>query len=402
MSLSLKQRAEEILRENDRGRYTIPSSRLYPHQWAWDSGFAAIGWGHIDLERACQEVESILEGQWEDGRIPHIQFHNPDPDYFPGPESWGREKSSTISNPPVWTMAAERLLQIGADETRVRRWLPALEASHRFLVQHRDPLDWDCIATCHPWENGQDNSPAWDGPMESIDPEEAPAFQRVDTAKVEDASQRPTEIQYKRYMALVHRFTKNGFKIANFAVYDPFFTTLVILAEEALQRIADQLGEPSQAGSRAVKLRAGLTLRLWSPDSGRYRYYDAHNNVYHDTYTSGSLAPVLLGTEIVGYDQMLAALRKDFSSVFGIPTVAPRTHDFDPVCYWRGPTWINMNWLFTRALGEPLLDSTLALVEKSGFWEYFHPDTGKGLGTDRFTWTAALILDLIAQRESAS
>jgi len=397
---SLKHRAISILKNNDRGSHTIPSGHLYPHQWAWDSGFAAIGWAYIDIQRACLEIESILDGQWEDGRIPHIQFHNPTPEYFPGPASWGHEKSSSISNPPVWTIAAERLHQLGADPARIKSWLPRIEASHLFLGTQRDPLGWKCIATCHPWENGQDNCPAWDAPMEAIDPEEAPPFQRVDTKKVKDASQRPTEIQYKRYMTLVHRFTKNGFQMANFAVYDPFFTTMVILAEEALARLAKDLGVPSQAGERAKELRAGLAEHLWSDELGRYRYYDARSKRYGENATSGSLAPVLLGADMPGQARMLESLRTDFSAPFGLPTVVPQSPDFDPVCYWRGPTWVNMNWLFSSVLGQDLVDSTLALVEKSGFWEYFHPHTGEGLGADDFTWTAALVLDLLASRDA--
>ena len=396
---SLRVRAEEILRENDRGSYTVPSSRLYPHQWAWDSGFAAVGWAQLDMDRACLELETLLAGQWEDGRVPHIQFHTHSPDYFPGPESWGCETSSTISNPPVWTIAAERLFQLGAPPERVRSWLGACERSHQFLGRERDPLDWGVIATAHPWENGQDNSPAWDKPMEAIDPELAPVFQRVDTTKVEDASQRPTDSQYKRYMALVHQFTQNGFQLADFAVYDPFFTTLVILAEEALHRMSQTLGFPCQAQERAQRLRAGLRQHLWTPDLKRYRYYDTRGREYVDTYSSGSLAPVLLGEGVDGFQAMKASLESDFQTNFALPTVAPSSSDFDPVCYWRGPTWINMNWFFISVLGQPLRETTLDLVARSGFWEYFDPFTGKGLGTDRFTWTAALVLDLLPPKE---
>ena len=38
--------ARAILARNDRGRYTIPTSGLYPYQWNWDSAFAAVGIFH--------------------------------------------------------------------------------------------------------------------------------------------------------------------------------------------------------------------------------------------------------------------------------------------------------------------------------------------------------------------
>ena len=63
--------AAAILRRHDRGTYTVPSSELYPHQWAWDSAFAAIGWAHIDPNRGLLELETLLAAQWPDGRVHH-------------------------------------------------------------------------------------------------------------------------------------------------------------------------------------------------------------------------------------------------------------------------------------------------------------------------------------------
>ena len=40
---ALIQQAQEILRTNDRGGYTVPTARLYPYQWNWDSAFVALG-----------------------------------------------------------------------------------------------------------------------------------------------------------------------------------------------------------------------------------------------------------------------------------------------------------------------------------------------------------------------
>ena len=37
------QNAVEIITRNDRGGYTVPTSKLYPHQWNWDSAFTALG-----------------------------------------------------------------------------------------------------------------------------------------------------------------------------------------------------------------------------------------------------------------------------------------------------------------------------------------------------------------------
>lgn len=50
--------AKAILALNDRSTFTIPTSGLYPFQWNWDSGFAALGFAHFDIDRALVELET--------------------------------------------------------------------------------------------------------------------------------------------------------------------------------------------------------------------------------------------------------------------------------------------------------------------------------------------------------
>ena len=47
----LAERARQVLRANDAGRWTKPSPAQYPHQWNWDSGFASLGWAAFDPRR---------------------------------------------------------------------------------------------------------------------------------------------------------------------------------------------------------------------------------------------------------------------------------------------------------------------------------------------------------------
>jgi glycogen debranching enzyme len=78
--------------------------------------------------------------------------------------------------------------------------------------------------------------------------------------------------------------------------------------------------------------------------------------------------------------------------------------EFHEARYWKGPTWVNMNWAIIQGLerygetelADDLRRRTLALVERAGFSEYFSPRTGAGYGADEFSWTAALTIDLAA------
>ena len=79
------QEAINIIKMNDRGDYTVPTNRLYPYQWNWDSVFTALGIWHFNKSRAWLEIMTLLDAQWKNGMIPHIVFRHDDPDYFPGP-----------------------------------------------------------------------------------------------------------------------------------------------------------------------------------------------------------------------------------------------------------------------------------------------------------------------------
>jgi hypothetical protein len=42
------------------------------------------------------------------------------------------------------------------------------------------------------------------------------------------------------------------------------------------------------------------------------------------------------------------------------------------------------------------------MVNRVGFFEYFSPLTGEGLGPDDFSWTAALVVDLASESSQST
>ena len=85
---------------------------------------------------------------------------------------------------------------------------------------------------------------------------------------------------------------------------------------------------------------------------------------------------------------------------YGFPSWDPRDERFESRRYWRGPIWSVVNCMIglglaekgETALAERLRADTRKAVEKSGFYEYFDPLSGEGLGGKLFTWTAAIHL----------
>ena len=395
----LKKEAIRILKANDRGGYTVPSARLYPHQWAWDSAFSALGWMSIDPDRAVRELELLMHGQWSDGRVPHIHFHDLSGHYFPGPEFWGTRDSSTISQPPVWATVARRMYERGADKQRIRALLRPFRRSHSWWHEQRDPLEWSLVGVTHPWESGMDNSPVWDSALAAVDPSKAPPFKRVDKEIVGDASQRPTDDQYRRYAALVQEIRDNHFGPSSFLVYDPFMTAVLARAEEDLGWLLRQCGLDDVRSEWGRRYRQGLVDHLWSEERQRFLFYDVSAGRAIDEEVLAAYLPLMLDLPGPIAEACRGALLERYQSAWILPTVPPGAPHFEAVRYWRGPVWVNTNWLLCGKLPE-LARRTLELVERGGFREYFNPLTGEGLGAQDFGWTASLTLDLLAQLDS--
>ena len=245
-----------------------------------------------------------------------------------------------------------------------------------------------------------DNSPAWNDAIRAIDPTTAPPFERVDQQHVADTAQRPTDVDYRRYAALVTEIAANGFGLGSFAVYDPGMSAILAWADRELAVLASRLDLPDVARAatfRSERVAAALVDHLWDEALGRFVFLDALTGRRSTPNVVSAYLPLLvdLPEEVSG--PLRAGLDRDFSSPCPVPTTAPSDPAFDSVGYWRGPAWVNINWLLDEPLGGRLREPTLELIERRGCREYFDPLTGAGLGADDFSWTAALALDWLSR-----
>jgi alpha,alpha-trehalase len=92
----------------------------------------------------------------------------------------------------------------------------------------------------------------------------------------------------------------------------------------------------------------------------------------------------------------------------GVASVAPMDPRCDRKRYWRGPIWAVVNFMIAQGaemghvrLARHIQADTRRLIETAGFFEYFDPLDGSGLGGDRFTWTAAMWLAWAGESDQA-
>ena len=427
------ERAKELLAKNRSEGRTRASSHLYPHQWNWDSGFIARGYLRYEPPLAYDEMRSLFSGQWRDGFLPHIIF-NPDYlDYFPGPGYWKANRSpaapegvhtSGISQPPVHATMLWPAPEFDGDNGRAGQFLaeiyPRLKALHDYYFKHRDPEGEGLVSLVHPWESGLDNAPIWDEPLSRID-DTSPWAREMQARYDELAEQneRPKRSYIEKYSFLVESLFSRDYDwqaiLADhpFVIQDVLFNSVLCRSERDLGRIAEAIGEdPAPHYERADRMARAMNEKLWDESAGLYYSYDvvADSPIRRDTIFS--YLPLFAAVcDEDRADRVMENLRSHCFCVadrdcVGVPTYDMCQADFQGEFYWRGPVWFNMCWYMAKGLRNygnvELADwierSLLRLVVDRGFYEYYDPETGKGLGADGFSWTAALFIDLAGER----
>jgi hypothetical protein len=424
---AMRANARAVLQLNNRGEFTTPSRNQYPHQWNWDSALIALGLSHFDMPRARVEIRSLLRAQWRDGMVPHIIYHHGASDYFPPPDFWqtdslahgGTIASSGLTQPPVLAIVVRMLHERsgGGDESLafLREVFPALRGWHRWLHQSRSPDGSGLPCLIHPWESGTDNSPRWAAALDRISPRDLPEFRRRDMVHVA-ADERPLAKDYERFVFLIDQDRLHGWDAAwlmansPFLVQDVMFCSILHRADEDLLAIAGLLGEDaSEIAGWIDQTRRVFNGRFWNETRGLYLDYDMRMGAPIPVNTFVTFMPLIAGLASAQQSARLMTEHWDnpaeyapgADSRYRIPSTSKQEAAYNPRRYWCGPVWIVTNWLMHQGLkryglttaARDLAADSRTLVETRGFYEYYDPRDGQGLGAPDFSWPAALVLE---------
>ena len=218
--------------------------------------------------------------------------------------------------------------------------------------------------------------------------------------------QRPTTGEYDRYVAIIAEMRALGYDAqamwekCSFKVADVGTNAIAARADADLLEVAHAIDrDGSEAEAWVATAKQGL-LQLW--DGERQRFLSI------DLRTGERLLPATGATALASWSGMLTEeqlvavgkLLDEWEGAAGalVPSCDPAAPEFAPYRYWRGPVWVNVNWMVAEGMrghgeearADRIAAHTRRLIEQSGMHEYFNPATGEGLGATDFGWTAAL------------
>ena len=412
---NLINKAQKTLLGNRRKGYTLPTNnKLYPAQWNWDSAFIALGYSYFNLNYAIKEITTLLDGQWKDGMVPHILFHNPNTNYYPNYTAWNcgnKIRSSGITQPPILATILKLILDknkiSNKQKKKIKKIVKKIIRFHEWFIKFRDPNKTGLVSILHPWESGYDNSPIWDEPMAKVTIEKNLKYKRADN-KLIKPDQRPLNIDYDRYVSIKNNLRKKKynpkeiFKSSLFNVVDVGFNSLFLKANKDLIQISNKFNIETSKISNYVKVTEKNILKLYDKKKGIFFSKDIRNNkkIYIPSITNYFILFADLDNDFINNKLIKNLKNHNKNNKYFFSSIKPSHNSFEEKRYWRGPVWINCNWFIYQGLKNKDLKfsnyvkkKTIKLLEKSKFYEYFSCKNGQPMGAKNFSWSASLYLD---------
>ncbi len=351
-------------------RWSTPDRWPHRRMWLWDSAFNSLGAQHIDPQLGRDCIRAVLAKQRSDGFVPHCMA--PDPD-----------RDSKMTQPPLLPWGAWELHSSNPSKAFLREVYPGLSNYVEWDIHNMDRLGTGLLQWQHSGpDSGMDNSPKFD---------EGPDFDALDLSC----------------------FVANECR--------------------ALNLIAGELGMTHEA-ERWIRINSRLARaindRLWHEDDGFY-YGRRRDGSWVRIKTVDGFLPLFSG---VATKQRAALLvrhltcRDEFWPAFPAPSVALDEPKFE-LDMWRGPTWVNYNWLVVCGLREygyverarQLIDLTIGEIskwraKKGSIYEFYDPFgerapqdlkrkgkvrrwTGDGIPViAEYFWSAAVLAHMVVDR----
>ncbi len=330
-----------------------PSKIYYVGVWQWDAYFHALAYRHVDRNLAHDQIRVVLDHQRPDGMIPDAVHDEGTVTHLTFPIE------ADVTKPPLLGWTVWKLYESDGDREFLDEVYEPIVRWNEWWFANNDTNQDGLCEYQHPYSSGLDDSPLWDAgmPVTAVD-----------------------------------------------------LNTYLYLQMEALARIAQVLDEKTAAETwqaRASALLAKMNAKLWDPRAGLYWDYLQTRPV--TIRTPFSMFPLLTGHLEPEVAQRIVENLTDpktFWPRYPVPTVALTEPSYNQVQMWRGPAWVNVNYLLQEGLersgydkvAKDLRDRTLEMIiNYPDIYEYYNPETGApGIkAATSFGWSAALFIEMV-------
>jgi glycogen debranching enzyme len=297
----------------------------------------------------------LLDHQREDGMLPDAVHDEGVVTHLDFPVA------ADVTKPPLVAWAAWKLYESSHDVEFLNEIYEPLVRWNRWWFENNDQDHNGLCEYQHPFSSGLDDSPLWDEGM-------------------------PVE--------------------------SPDLNTYLCMQLDHLALIARAIGEEQEAlawSQQAEELAERMLRSMWDERAGLFWARQSGKPV--NVRTPFNLFPLLTGRMPPRIVKRLIAHLTDeneFWPRYPVPTVALDEPKFEPDQMWRGPTWININYLLIEGLRRTgykdlameLRRRTLEMIcNQPDIYEYYHPITGAQppKAAPIFGWSSAILIDLAIQ-----
>jgi glycogen debranching enzyme len=332
-----------------------PSKIHYVGVWQWDAYFHALAYRHVDSKLARDQIRIVLDHQRADGMIPDAIHDEGVVSHLTFP------LEADVTKPPLLAWTAWKLYELDGDVEFLDEIYEGVARWNRWWFAHNGVEGSQLCAYRHPFSSGLDDSPLWDAGM-------------------------PVE--------------------------SPDLNSYLVMQMDALARMAQVLGMADEAASwsqQADQLAQAMVDSLWSEEAGLF--LARREGALLPVRSPVSFFPMLTGRLPDALcDRLVATLtdERSFWPRYPVPSVALDDPTYNPLQMWRGPTWLNVNYLLCEALeccgygtwADLLRQRSLEMVQSTDdIYEYYHPETGEipPKAAPLFGWSASVFIEMAIQ-----
>ncbi|HAT4257602.1 MGH1-like glycoside hydrolase domain-containing protein [Clostridium perfringens] len=384
------------------------SYKWFVGMWAWDSWKQAVATANFDGELAKNNIRALFDYQikgddsvrpYDKGTIIDAIFYNKDEQRGGEGGNWNERNSK----PPLAAWAVWNVYKETNDIEFLKEMYPKLVDYHNWWYTNRDH-DKNGIAEyggmVHPANNSEDEiilAAAWESGMDNATRFDKEGFGSDDAG--------------------VHVFENkdnNGNTVGYSINQESVDLNSYLYAEKGfLKSMADILGKTEDSQKYEIEAKnVGEYIRNNMFDKETGFFYDLQIN------EDGSEKKLLVnrgkGTE--GWMPLWAKVATQdegelvkenimdpskFNTYMPLPTASKDNPKFNPNKYWRGPVWMDQalygieslqNYGFkdeAKTLTKKLFDNAEGLIGDGPIRENYNPETGQGLHTKNFSWSAS-------------